>query len=539
LAIFVARVMMLFMPTLRLPTCIVLLLILTACAFTRADEATPSPMPTARIIQTTPVPTIQREVHPVATPLPEATAAPSAIRCPAEWEGATAHYAITADVDYPKRTVAVQQQVEYVNRTNQSLEQLIMVVRPNSLPDQFAFKAASLAGGKLDAKVAGQRLTLELPEQLDSDCSITFTLEFVITIPEIDRESVNAYKGYLGHSYRQLNLGHWVPTMAVWQGDDWLMHDEIPIGEQDVLDDADWDMTLNVTGASDKLRIAAPGTIETDEPGHWRYTLLNARDFSLSMSEDYTVSTSETEGGVTVELYTFEDAMIQTDAGAINSAAFALDVATRSLNMYSDLYGEYPYKRLVVIQADFPDGMEFSGLVFVGGEYFRGFGGPTSYLMLITIHEVAHQWWYGRVGNDQALNPWLDEALATYSEYAFIEEYFPALKDWWWNFRVDNYSPEGFVDSTVYEFKTRREYINAIYLRGVRMLQDLRSDLGTDAFFDWLRRYAEAGAGRVVMPDFFWSLLTPEQFELTAQTREEYLRQPQIVVISPEATPSQ
>lgn len=31
-------------------------------------------------------------------------------------------------------------------------------------------------------------------------------------------------------------------------------------------------------------------------------------------------------------------------------------------------------------------------------------------------HEVAHQWFYGLVGDDQARDPWLDEAFATYAE---------------------------------------------------------------------------------------------------------------------------
>jgi aminopeptidase N len=152
--------------------------------------------------------------------------------------------------------------------------------------------------------------------------------------------------------------------------------------------------------------------------------------------------------------------------------------------------------------------------------------------MLITVHEIAHQWWYGLVGSDQAVNPWLDEALATYSEYAFIEEQFPALKDWWWQFRVNSLSPQGFVDSTVYEFESRRAYINAVYLRGVRMLHELRDQLGTEGFYAWLRRYAEAGAGRIMTPEAFWSLLTPVQFELTSGVRERYLKQPQIVYIN-------
>lgn len=31
-------------------------------------------------------------------------------------------------------------------------------------------------------------------------------------------------------------------------------------------------------------------------------------------------------------------------------------------------------------------------------------------------HEVAHQWVYSLVGNNQAENPWLDESLATFGE---------------------------------------------------------------------------------------------------------------------------
>jgi hypothetical protein len=34
-----------------------------------------------------------------------------------------------------------------------------------------------------------------------------------------------------------------------------------------------------------------------------------------------------------------------------------------------------------------------------------------------TPHEVAHQWFYGLVGNDQGRDPWLDEGLASYAEF--------------------------------------------------------------------------------------------------------------------------
>lgn len=518
-----------FFPTLLALIC------LTACAFSTPASPLPPPTPTTvRVIQTTLVPTIERQLHTVASAEPEPTAAPSAYTCSPENEAITT-YTVEAELDYAARRIMVQQQVDYGNRDEMPLDQVVFFVKPNNWPDIFTLDSVVLStADKLTYELTGQRLTVDLPQALESTCSLSLTLNFALVLPPIDVGGPDAYRGYLAYSDRQLNLGHWLPVVAPRLDQDWTLRDENRIGEQDVLDEADWDISIGVKNASEELLIAAPGKIETQETGRWRFTLSGARDFSLSVSEQFNHSERTSESGTVVELYTFDDALIQADSGVMDSGAFALDAAVNSLDMYADLYGAYPYERLVIVQSDFPDGMEFSGLVFVGGEYFRNFGGPTSYLMLITIHEIAHQWWYNRVGSDPAINPWLDEALATYSEYVFIEEFYPGLRDWWWSFRVDTFSPEGFVDSTVYDFETRREYINAVYLRGVRMLKDLRDTLGTDAFFDWLRRYAEAGAGEIVTPDFFWSLLTPAQFDMTAPIRERYLQNPQIIYIQPE-----
>ena len=51
------------------------------------------------------------------------------------------------------------------------------------------------------------------------------------------------------------------------------------------------------------------------------------------------------------------------------------------------------------------------------------------------------------------------------------------------------------VDSNVYEFATAREYINAIYLRGVQMLHNLRVDVGDAAFFNFAARLSRGGRG--------------------------------------------
>ena len=327
-------------------------------------------------------------------------------------------------------------------------------------------------------------------------------------------------------------MGHWLPVIAHRANEEWITHPVNLIGEQTVADVADWDVSIQLVNAPDTTQIAAPGSPSLVSASSQRFVLASAREFALSISHQFEVRTATASNGVVLEAYTLGDTQIQTDRGAVDGADHALDVATRSVALFSELFSPYQGERLLVVQGDFPDGMEFSGLIFVGNSWFTNWtGNAQSYLTIITAHEVAHQWWYARIGNDQALTPWLDEALATYSEYVFYEDYDPALRDWWWQFRVYSYVPDGFadiesVDSDVYRFDNVRAYINAVYLRGAQMLQQMREELGTDTFFDWLSAYANTGADRVVTSDTLWMLLTPQQREQTQATRTRFFGSP-------------
>lgn len=508
------------------------LLLLPGCNIAAA-QPTPTLLPTATIRQipaATPVPTFERAYHVVSSPSPtRLTQTPTADpNCEVEASLPSIHYTVAADVDYAQHVVVIQQDIGYINRTNTPLSELVLNVEANRWIDVFTLERITSQTVEIPYDLNGRRLTLSLTQPLASNCRINLEVTFRLDVPPVGEEAY-AFKGYFGYTDRQLNLGHWLPTVAVRQGDEWITRDALLIGEQDVLEDADWDVTISLIGSIIPM-IAAPGTVIQLNDTTSRYTHLRSRDFTVSMSEVFNLTTQQTESGVSIELYSLPDSLVTLNDGVqVDSAAHALDAATEALELYSNLFGAYLYERLVIVEGDFPDGMEHSGFVFVSTDWFSRFtGDPASYLTLITVHEVAHQWWYARVGNDAAINPWLDEALSTYSEYIYLENFYPQLRDWWWQTRVDLYSPSGFVDSTVYEFSSIREYINAVYLRGVRMMHDLREDLGTEAFLAWLRMYAEAADGRIATPDDFWSLLTPEQLLLTQTTRDLYLRRAQV-----------
>ncbi|MYD08805.1 MAG: M1 family metallopeptidase [Chloroflexi bacterium] len=470
---------------------------------------------------------------PAAKPTAQATAesaapTPTIDRCRIEAGRPTRRISADVAVDYSAKTAAISQRIEFLNREDAVLDQIILDVQANQWPDSFSLESLTIDGQTRPYELDLNRLQIDLAEPLAAGCWLEISLRFQLRVSEI-RDGLRSYRGFLGYSPRQLNLGHFLPTVAARLGGAWRIHAPAGIGEQIVHAVADWEVKLRVDNAAETLQLAAPGAVKSIGELAWMIRLPGSRDLALSLSEEFDLLERQLPDGRSLAVYSFADAQVNDRGLILDGAAHALSESVKAFELFERRFGRYPYDRLVIVQGDFPDGMEFTGLVFVGSAWFYGFDGTAkNYLTLISVHEIAHQWWYARVGNDAALSPWLDEALATYSEYLYIEEFYPDEKNWWWYFRVAVYLPEGGVDSAVYEFSTPREYINAVYLRGAQMLQNIRDDIGDESFFRLLRAYNEAGDGLIVDSAFFWRQLAPDQQPLTAATRNEFLANPAV-----------
>lgn len=500
-------------------------ILLSGCSLNRSAPRTLTP--TAQVED---APLAQAALDETPTARPE----PSPVQTPAETPGpylcggddsALSARRISADVhvDYAAKTARADQGIVFVNREETALDSIILDIQANQWDGSFWLEDLSLGQPAFSYELAANRLEMQLETPLPPGCRLDMRLAFRLEPAEI-RAGLRSYRGFFGYSPRQLNLAHFLPTVAARVNGEWRIHPPAGIGEQAVHELADWDVTIQVGNAADSLRLAAPGQVTELAAGQWRVELPRSRDFAVSMSESFRVEEREIAGDVTIAVYTFPDAV---DALGVDGAAHVMEEIAKALTLFQQLFGDYPYDRFIAVQGDFPDGIEFTGLVFVSTAWFYHFDGSHyNFLTLISVHEAAHQWWYARVGSDSALHPWLDEALATYSEYLFIEAYYPADRNWWWTFRVADFFPQGDVDSAVYEFSAIREYINAVYLRGVQMLHNLREDIGDTAFLELLQAYSRAGAGRIVEPSFFWAQFTAEQIRLSEQTRRDFLRHP-------------
>jgi len=449
------------------------------------------------------------------TPEPERAVCPSG---PVE---SAVRYEIEATLDWPLHILHVDQTVLYRNDAGRALDRVVFNVETNQNPGNFTLKQVANPDHYLS-------IPLEVP--LEAGCQIELALRFDLALPAIPNGYQTDHPGYWGYSSRQVNLGMWFPMVAVFDsGGDWLTPPFHPIGEQFILRTADFTVQLQIEGAPDNVRVAGPGTVTRPDSRTWRFELLGGRELTLSISDQFKTLSTSTASGVEVELFYFPDPSRNT----LDAPRHALQTSADALTLYEELFGPCPYRRMVVVEGDFPDGMEFSGLVFVSRDWFRTWTGtPADWLTLITAHEVAHQWWYALVGNDQGHYPYLDEALAIYCEELFVEHYYPSEQEWWWNFRVKMYAPSGYVDTSVYDFQGWRDYINTVYLRGALMMQSLRNDLGDKAFFAWLRRYAQHMAGQIAYPESFWGALSASEYSATAHTRRLYLKRSNVLARS-------
>jgi hypothetical protein len=345
----------------------------------------------------------------------------------------------------------------------------------------------------------GQRLEIIMPQPLAPGNTTKLSLTFSLILPQMPAYSdPNDVRPQIyGYTSRQVNLVDWYPFVVPYiPGTGWILHNPWFYGEHLVYDAADFEVTVSFTDGSNPVIAASGAEVPSGTDASHKFVLEAARTFALSFSTLYKVQ-SETVDGVTVYSYYFP---FYESAGET-----VLHVTSQALQAYAAHFGSYPYATMTAVQGDFNDGMEFSGFYFLSRDFYNLYDGtPKNYLTIIAAHETAHQWWFDLVADDQALEPWLDEALATYSERVYYEQTTPDLVPWWWNYRVDFYQPSGFLDTRIYDAGGYRLYTNAVYLNGARFLEALRQRLGDEAFFAFLQDYvAQYAHRRATAADFF------------------------------------
>ncbi|MDQ1301732.1 MAG: hypothetical protein QG637_1654, partial [Chloroflexota bacterium] len=408
-------------------------------------------------------------------------------------------YSLTVTLSSDLKQVAGRARVRYTNNEGAPLNEVYFHLFPNIWNGSMTVAGVSVDGRAVETilESGADLLRVPLGRSLDPRQWVEIALDFRVPIPA-DTEVGN----YADFAYVAdvLAMAHFYPTVVVYDDKGW--HLETPATQGDVVyhDASLYDVSLT---APQGLVVAATGaTLDRVENGDgtatWRLAGGPMRDFNVAASMRYKTA-SRLVGDITINSYFLpEDA-----AGGQN----ALDWAALSLQVYQTEFGAYPYRELDLAATETTaGGIEYPGLIVISRRFYSDPNNAV-YFEGITTHEVAHQWWYNVVGNDQVNDPWLDEALTQYSTYFYYEKAYgkQAIENLMDSFRarwarVDFLEkPIGLPVSTYPD----KEYGAIVYGRGPLFLIALRDQIGADKMAQLLRRYYVEYTWKIAMPADF------------------------------------
>ena len=441
--------------------------------------------------------------RPTASPLSTAKAQPTPRPAKTYSQLNRPQYTLDVDLDYAGQSVSVTEEISIPHPGTETMAGIVLVVAPANWRDVFFLSELTSTSHTVSGYILeGVQLKISFEEPgWKPGAVLDLMIKFNLALPEQGAGSVLGHTPF-GYTDRQINLVDWFPMVPPFTVEDgWLVHPPWKFGEFLIYPIADYEVAFTV--ADPELVVAASSLPYQKSDNTRKYRLENARNFVFSVSPDYQIIKGDA-GGTSVMGYFFPDDLLTGRA--------AFDATREAVVLFSTLYGPYTQESISVIQADFYGSIEYQGLFFLNQSWFRSYNGTDrSYLVLIAVHETAHMWWYGQVANNQALEPWLDEAFCTFSELAYYQNLNPWAESWWWRTRVENYQPEGRINRSIYQFEYEDDpylaYRDATYLQGAKFLSTLKDVLGDDVFYTFLQEYVLIYQGQIASGEDFFNLL--------------------------------
>ena len=448
---------------------------------------------------------------------------PAAVPPPTAKGSDVNQYIIDAVLDTADKVLTAEQQVIYVNNDDVELSELYFHIYANAFRKQetapFLFddfsraysrgfkpgyteiEAIELSKGQsrkaLEYSLQGVGetiLKIKLPEPLKPEGSVNLRFKYKVIIPPAGER--------FGYGDSNINMGNWYPVAAVYDDEGWNLDKYYSIGDPFYSDVSDY--TVNIK-APEEYIIAASGSLaeERIEGGYknWKFQGSKMRDFAFVASNSFRVAEDKV-GNTVVKSYYYK--------GHERRGKEALDIGKRSIEIFNSAYGEYPYPTYSIVETEFPSGMEYPGLVYISTKYYDN-DSNANIFMYTTVHETAHQWWYGVVGNDQIDEAWLDEGFATYSEGIFTEmEYGEGNGDLYYkyleesakeNIRAKAY--DGVILKPLSRYENWDDYGPAVYTGGAVLLNEIRKQVGDQTFFIILQTYYDEYSFKIATTEDF------------------------------------
>jgi hypothetical protein len=208
------------------------------------------------------------------------------------------------------------------------------------------------------------------------------------------------------------SMSQWYPKMVEYDYQGWNANPYIAREFYGVWGDFDVNITIDK-----KYLLAATGTLQnaneigfgyeadgvkvkpaTGKTLTWKFSAQNVHDFVWAADPNYTMQKRQIKNG---PLFYF----VYKNADSTKKYWTALaDTIAKAYPFVAKTFGEYPYKNYTFIQGG-DGGMEYPMATLIKNWSPGG-----------AIHEFMHSWYYGLMGSNESLYPWMDEGFTTYAE---------------------------------------------------------------------------------------------------------------------------
>lgn len=402
-------------------------------------------------------------------------------------------YTIDAELDIQNNVITGSEAIQMTNRTGQTLNELYFHVYPNAFkrdsnsqyqrdlqtagidpsriyanPNDDAFveiSSITTNGHPLNFSVDDTLLKVQLADPLADGAQIELDIAFIYNLMEVPLEGQMAATLAIrsGHRNGVYTLSLWYPKLAVYDTLGWHLNPYSYLGEF-YGDFGDYIVELTVPAS---FEVGATGQLEFEVAGSTKKTLSffadDIHDFAWVASARYRVRELQWEGITIRGLYLIPAALAERGLDAVR--------------FYSEQFGRYAYPIFTIAEVEVGGGMEYPAIVMISFASDREIA-----------HEVAHQWWYGAVGNNEYDEAWLDEGFTAFSEERYLIEKLGYPEDFARS-SLRFHEPGQIVLQPASQYPSLSNYAAAVYTKGSGILWMLRGLLGKETFDGLLREY--------------------------------------------------
>lgn len=443
-----------------------LALTLTGCA--GAADAPPS-------ATATPTPATATAAAPTPTPTRAATAAagPAGAGCPPAYAPPDPQRPrLSASVSFAGGTVTGSERIVFTPDlpvTEIVLRLWAAAPRPVRAGGGIDIMSTSIDGRPVVARRTSPTV-LRIPARVPPGRSVTIEVAFTLRLP-------TGINDRFGHRGTTAWFGSGLPLLAWERGRGWALDPATSAFAESSTSEAMELTSLRVRRASG-LGVIATGVQVSDDGSTATFRARSVRDVAVAVGKLRVAHA--VAGRVPV--------VVGVAPGLPDDPAATARELARAVRAHAARFGPFPYERLAVaVLPDIGGGIEYPAAILLGQGQTRD---------ATASHEVAHQWFYGLVGNDQGRDPWLDESFATYAEAldrgsgpAYEKMPIPGAG------RNQTGRPMTFWESR------QSSYFRSVYVQGGAALLRARRAAGPAAFDDALRCHLRRNAHRLTSPD--------------------------------------